>query len=188
MNLRTAYDFIDLVDYFIVELLYRLQPWIGIAGLLHIFSHPFLDDCVWKLQELGQDSLSLGTFYYSNRWLEKCFFASKYLFSLDEIFYAGLAFLVVYVLVYAIMRLIGIFVHLLNFINPDTRLTNGISGGLSVVVTLISLQLVLTVAATVPIATVQNYLQGSFVANAIIKYTPIMTSVLQQLWVTNVVG
>ncbi|MET3644824.1 CvpA family protein [Streptococcus gallinaceus] len=119
---------------------------------------------------------------------KNAFFASKYLFSLDEIFYAGLAFLVVYVLVYAIMRLIGIFVHLLNFINPDTRLTNGISGGLSVVVTLISLQLVLTVAATVPIATVQNYLQGSFVANAIIKYTPIMTSVLQQLWVTNVVG
>lgn len=116
------------------------------------------------------------------------FFANKYLFSLDEIFYAGLAFLLIYALVYSLMRFIGIFMHLLNFVNPNTSLTNGMSGALSVTVTLISLQLALTVIATIPITIVQNYLQGSFIANAIIKYTPIMTSVLEQLWVTNVVG
>ncbi len=37
------------------------------------------------------------------------------------VFYAGLAFLLIYVLVYAIVRFIGIFVHLLEAFNPDTK-------------------------------------------------------------------
>lgn len=116
------------------------------------------------------------------------YFDSKYLFSLDKIFYAGLAFLVIYTLVYGLMRLIGIFVHLLNFANPDTRLTNLISGVISVVVTLISLQLGLTVLSAIPIATVQNLLQDSWMANSIIRYMPVMTDLLKDLWVTSILG
>lgn len=116
------------------------------------------------------------------------YFDSKYLFSLDKVFYAGLAFLAIYTLVYAIMRLIGVFVHLLNFVNPDTRTTNLVSGGISVVVTLISVQLFLTVLSTIPIATIQNLLQDSWVANSIIRYTPIMTGLLKDLWLTKILG
>ncbi len=116
------------------------------------------------------------------------FFASKYLFDLDSIFYAGLAFLVIYVLVYALMRFLGIFMHLVSFASPETRTANIISGALSVLVTLISLEIVLTILATIPIATVQNLLQDSFVANAIIQYTPITSSLYKQLWIANISG
>ncbi|TCD45568.1 CvpA family protein [Streptococcus sp. X16XC17] len=116
------------------------------------------------------------------------YFDSKYLFELDKIFYAGLAFLAIYMVVYAIMRFIGIFVHLLKFVSPDTTMMNVISGGISVIVTLISIQMVLTVVATIPLATVQNTLHDSWLANGIIQYTPIMSSLLKNWWVTKVVG
>lgn len=116
------------------------------------------------------------------------YFASQYLFNLDKIFYAGLAFLVIYTAVYAILRVVGIFVHLVRFVSPDTKAMNSLSGVLSMVVTLISLQMMLTVVATIPLATVQNHLHSSFLANGIIQYTPIMTGLLKQLWVTNILG
>lgn len=116
------------------------------------------------------------------------FFANKYLFNLDKIFYAGLAFLTIYILVYTILRFIGIFVHFLNFADPGTQRTNIISGVLGVVVALISLQLLLTVVATIPLATVQNLLHRSWVARMIIQYTPILSSVVKQLWISNIAG
>ncbi|HFH9838230.1 TPA: CvpA family protein [Streptococcus suis] len=119
---------------------------------------------------------------------ENYFFAENYLFDLDSIFYAGLAFLVLYIVVYIVMRFIGIFVHLLEFANPDSQMTNLISGGLSVLVTLISIQIVLTILATIPISTVQNILHDSFLANAIIQYTPITSSFYKQLWIANISG
>ncbi len=42
------------------------------------------------------------------------YFDSQYLFDLDKIFYSGLAFLTIYILVYALMRLLGIFMHLVR--------------------------------------------------------------------------
>lgn len=116
------------------------------------------------------------------------YFDSKYLFDLDKIFYAGLAFLAIYLLIYTIMRFIGIFVHLLKFISPDTTSMNIVSGIISMVITLISLQMVLTVVATIPLATVQHQLHDSWLANGIIQYTPIMTGLLKNWWVTKVVG
>ncbi|MGT2715640.1 CvpA family protein [Streptococcus respiraculi] len=111
------------------------------------------------------------------------YFDSQYLFSLDKIFYAGLAFLVVYILVYATMRLLGLLMHLLRFADPDTTATNVISGALAVFVALISLQILLTIVATIPLASVQEMLHKSWLANAIIQYTPITSSLLKQLWI-----
>ncbi|MGT2910219.1 CvpA family protein [Streptococcus cameli] len=116
------------------------------------------------------------------------FFDSKYLFELDQIFYAGLAFLAIYTLVYVGMRIVGILVHLVDFISPDSRNLNLLSGGLSVLVTLVSLQMVLTILATIPLATTQQLLQDSLLANTIIKYTPITTSLFEKLWVNNIIG
>lgn len=116
------------------------------------------------------------------------YFDSQYLFDLDQVFYAGLAFFVIYALTYAVLRFLGIFVHLLRTLGPDTQLTNLISGGLSVLVTLITLQIGLTIAATIPLATVQNLLHESILANAIIQYTPITSSFLKQLWLANITG
>lgn len=116
------------------------------------------------------------------------YFDQRYLFELDKIFYAGLAFLVIYTLVYVGMRILGIFVHLLNGINPDMRKTNVVSGVLAVLVTLVSLQMALTIVATIPLATIQNLLQDSLVANAMIKYTPVTSALFEKLWVTKIIG
>lgn len=116
------------------------------------------------------------------------FFASQYLFDLDRIFYAGLAFLVIYMLVYALMRFLGIFVHLVRNVGPETRNSGFISGGLSLLVTLLSLQIVLTILATVPVAAVQDSLHNSLLANAIIQYIPITSSFLKELWIANISG
>lgn len=116
------------------------------------------------------------------------FFASRYLFELDQVFYAGTAFLTIVLLVYILMRIVGILVHLISFINPEGQKMRLISGVLSFLVTLVFLQMLLTVAATIPLATVQQLLQDSFLANAIIKYTPFTTSLIEKLWVINIIG
>lgn len=116
------------------------------------------------------------------------YFDSKYLFDLDKVFYAGLAFLLIYTLIYWGMRLLGILMHLFQFATPDRPLFNVISGFLSVLVTVVSLQMGLTVLSAVPIATVQNLLHDSGVANALIRYVPFTSSLLKQLWLTNILG
>lgn len=116
------------------------------------------------------------------------YFDSKYLFDLDQVFYAGLAFLLITMLAYAVFRLIGILVHLVRFVSPDTTLFNTISGILSVLVTVVFLQMVLTIAATIPLATIQDLLKDSWLANGIIRYVPIITGFLEKFWVTNTLG
>ncbi|MER0123105.1 CvpA family protein [Streptococcus sp. ZJ93] len=110
------------------------------------------------------------------------YFESKYLFSLDKIFYAGLAFFLIYAIVYLFMRILGLLVHLLRFVDPDTTVTNAISGILAMVVTVISLQMLLTIVGTIPLAAVQDTLHKSWLANAIIQYTPITSSLFRKLW------
>ncbi|HFI0214565.1 TPA: CvpA family protein [Streptococcus suis] len=116
------------------------------------------------------------------------YFDEKYLFDLDKVFYAGLAFFLVYFLVYALARFVGIFVHLLEGFNPDTRTSNLISGAISVLVTFLSLQLVLVLLSTIPLAVIQDKLHGSFLANLMIQYTPFTSSFLKSLWLSNIAG
>lgn len=115
------------------------------------------------------------------------YFDSKYLFDLDQIFYAGLAFLTIYLLAYIIMRFLGIFMHLIRYIGSDSPKVNLISGALSVLVTIVSLQVALTILATIPVPLVQDSLQDSFLANAII-HTPLTSQWFRQLWVINTIG
>ncbi|MBF0787389.1 MULTISPECIES: CvpA family protein [unclassified Streptococcus] len=114
------------------------------------------------------------------------YFDSQYLFSLDKIFYAGLAFLVVYALVYAVMRLVGLLMHLVRFADPDTTVTNVIGGGLAVIVALISLQIILTLVGSIPLALVQETLHKSWLANAIIQYIPVTSSLFKNLWIATI--
>lgn len=116
------------------------------------------------------------------------YFDSQYLFNLDRIFYAGLAFLTIYVVVYAIMRFIGIFVHLVRFATPQGLYFDLASGVLAVIVTWISLQIGLTILATIPLDMVQNYLHDSWLANAMIEWTPFTSSFLKNLWISNISG
>ena len=116
------------------------------------------------------------------------YFDERYLFDLDQIFYAGLAFFVIYLLVYGLMKLIGIFLHLLEDMTPENPWTYMVSGLLSVVGTLISMQLLLTILATIPLAVIQEKLHSSSLAHAIIEYTPFTSSFLKNLWISNSIG
>ncbi|HFI0424914.1 TPA: CvpA family protein [Streptococcus suis] len=116
------------------------------------------------------------------------YFDEKYLFDLDSVFYAGLAFLIIYFLVYVLVRFLGIFVHLFEGFNPDNQTSNVISGLLSVLVTFISLQIVMVLLSTIPLAIIQDNLQHSFIANAMIQYTPFTSSFFKSLWLSNVAG
>lgn len=114
------------------------------------------------------------------------YFDEQVLFHLDQVFYAGLAFLLVYFLTYAILRFLGIFVHLLDVFNPDTTLTNVISGVLAVCVTYISLQIVMVLLSTIPLSLVQDKLHDSLLANMMIQQTPFTSSFLKQLWLSSI--
>ena len=116
------------------------------------------------------------------------FFPSDQLFQLDKVFYAGLAYLLVFGICYSIGRFIGLFLHLI----PTNKL-GGIwfrigAGVLSLLVTLFVLQMALTILATVPLAAVQNPLEKSMVAKHIIQSVPFTTNFIKQLWVTNLIG
>ena len=121
-----------------------------------------------------------GTFTY--------FFPSSQLFQLDKVFYAGLAYLVIYTIVYSIARFIGIFIHLVPNKKANDRWYNVASGVLALCVTLFGIQILLTVLATIPLPLVQNHLNASGLARFIISHTPITSGMLKQLWVTKIIG
>ena len=121
-----------------------------------------------------------GTFTY--------FFPSRQLFQLDKVFYAGLAYLVIYTIVYSVARFIGIFIHLVPNKKANERWYNVASGVLALCVTLFGIQMFLTVLATIPLPVVQNHLNTSSIARFIISHTPITSGVLKQLWVTKIIG
>ena len=72
------------------------------------------------------------------------FFTDVNIFDLDKVFYAGVAFTAIYVVVYALFRLLGIVVHLLPLHHFDNVKVNCVSGVLAILVTLISCNLLLT--------------------------------------------
>lgn len=116
------------------------------------------------------------------------FFLSGQLFQLDKVFYAGIAYLLVFGICYTIGRFIGLFLHLIPTKKLDVKWFRIGAGALSLLVTLFVLQMALTILATVPMAAVQNPLEKSVVAKHIIQSVPFTTNLIKQLWVTNLIG
>ena len=116
------------------------------------------------------------------------FFPSGQLFQLDKVFYAGIAYLLVFGICYSIGRFIGLFLHLIPTKKLDVKWFRIGAGILSLLVTLFVLQMALTILATVPMAAVQNPLEKSVVAKYIIQSVPLTTNFIKQLWVTNLIG
>ena len=114
------------------------------------------------------------------------FFTHVNIFDLDKVYYAGVAFTAIYIVSYLIFRLIGIFVHFAPINHFDELKINLISGALSVLVTLIFFSLALTVLATVPMTSIQNLLGHSIFAKLLINHFPILSTVLDNFWVTNI--
>ena len=116
------------------------------------------------------------------------FFPSDQLFQLDKVFYAGIGYLLVFGLVYCLSRLLGLFLHLIPSQKLGCKYFQVAAGILSMLVTLFVLQMGLTILATIPMAAIQNPLEKSIVAKHIIQSIPLTTSLLKQIWVTNLIG
>ena len=99
------------------------------------------------------------------------FYANRYLFQLDDIFYAGLAYVLIFAMIYL----------------EDRKYQIG-AGVIAVVITLLVIQMGLTVLSTVPMASIQNRLNASGLIRFIILHTPISSSLFHNLWVTAIIG
>ena len=87
--------------------------------------------------------------------------------------------------VYAIIRLIGLFLHFA--LSPLGRNGKIIAGILGFAATYFGLQMVLMVLSLVPIAAVQSQLDASFLARFMVLHTPISSGILQNLFIENIV-
>ena len=139
-------------------------------------------------QSLGQKFNLLIPYANPQEGQGTFFFPSDQLFHLDKVFYAGLAYLLVFGICYTIGRFIGLFLHLIPTKKLDVKWLRIGSGLLSLLVTLFVLQMALTILATVPLAVIQNSLEKSTVAKHIIQSVPFTTNLIKQLWVTNLIG
>ncbi|MEY8463472.1 CvpA family protein [Streptococcus merionis] len=115
------------------------------------------------------------------------FFDQSQLFDLDQVFYAGLGFFIIYMVTYTVVRFLGLFVHLADLDSLDVGYTRIVSGILSVLVTWIGIEMVLTIMATVPIGLVQDKLHESLMVRLMID-TPLVSSFLKNLWVVKILG
>jgi uncharacterized membrane protein required for colicin V production len=112
-------------------------------------------------------------------------FSDKLLFQLDDAFYASISFLAIFIVVYAIIRLIGLFLHFA--LSPLGRNGKIIAGILGFAATYFGLQMVLMVLSLVPIAAVQSQLDASILARFMVLHTPISSGILQNLFIENIV-
>ncbi|MDN5983800.1 MAG: CvpA family protein, partial [Lactococcus sp.] len=114
------------------------------------------------------------------------FYPAKLLFEIDHVFYALVAFLIIYAVVYAGLRLIGIFLGALESMIIFGAIGNVIAGILSVCAVFFGLSLALMVLSTVPLALVQNQLYASGIARFMLEQTPIFSSWLQHTFITDI--
>ena len=112
------------------------------------------------------------------------FFKSVSIFDLDHIYYASVGFLLIYVLVYVVGRLLGVFLHLIPSIKSlDKPLFDYLAGVLSLLVSAVSLSLCLAPLATVPLQSVQTILSNSLLVRILLDYFPGMTQLIHSLWI-----
>lgn len=110
------------------------------------------------------------------------FFTAVNIFELDRVFYAGTAFLILYLFSYTIFRLLGIFFHLIDLEKYDKPISNSISGVLSVFLTTLCLSMGTTIFATIPVVAVQEFIANHVTTKVLISF-PFLSELWYHLWV-----
>lgn len=113
------------------------------------------------------------------------FFKSVNIFELDRVFYAGVAFIIIYCLVYLFLRLLGVLMHFFNLQAFDDRKYNLFAGGLALALLMGFVSMGLTVLATVPLTFIQTFLVNKWLLRLLI-HLPGLSQLLQTLWVTSI--
>ncbi|WP_026693711.1 CvpA family protein [Peribacillus kribbensis] len=101
---------------------------------------------------------------------------------LDDAYYNAIAFAIIFFGVKIIWQLIG---SMLDFIAhiPIIKQLNRLGGGiLGFVEVYLLIFILLYIAALVPVESIQNPLNHSFMATAMVKDTPVLSSMVKELW------
>ncbi|EOL43220.1 CvpA family protein [Enterococcus caccae] len=115
------------------------------------------------------------------------FFNQEITLDLDQAFYGAVAFLLIVVAGWLVVRFLAIFAHGLVFI-PVLKQANWLAGGLiSLVVIYVGIFLVLSMLSMVPVDAVQNQFKNSGLASYIVKYTPIFSKQIYHLWIEQMI-
>ena len=129
------------------------------------------------------DALTLWVPYSSpTEGIQMAFFQSVNLFELDRVFYAGVAFIFIYLAIYATLRFIGLFIRIIDVNRFDKKHYKWLAGVLALLATILVLSMILTVLATIPLPAVQSFLAGK-IAFKILIHFPLISQLLHYLWV-----
>lgn len=101
--------------------------------------------------------------------------------NIEDAFYRTIAFMIIFTAVKIVLQIIG---SMLDFVAnfPVIKQLNTWAGGiLGFIEVYLIMFLILYIAALVPISSIQDPLNGSFMASMIIKHTPILSAQLKGL-------
>lgn len=103
--------------------------------------------------------------------------------NLEDAYYRAIAFVVIFFAVKIVLHMIG---SMLDFVAhlPVLKQLNIWAGGiLGFIEIYLIMFILLYIAALVPVDSVQNALSGSFIAEGIIKNTPIFSQTIKEMWI-----
>ncbi len=101
------------------------------------------------------------------------FFTTENVFGLNRLYYAGVAFLIIYLAVYLVFRFLGVFAHAFEVSRlEELAYQRTIAGGLAVLITAFGLAMFFTLLATVPMTGLQNFLADNWLVKCLIMIFP----------------
>jgi uncharacterized membrane protein required for colicin V production len=102
--------------------------------------------------------------------------------NLDTAFYNAIAFLLIFIAVKFALQMIGSMLDFLAQLPLLKQINKVAGGGLGFVQTYIGIFILLYIAAMLPIGSLQELIQGSSLAEAIILDTPFLSNWVTDLW------
>lgn len=101
---------------------------------------------------------------------------------LESAYYNAISFFIIFIFVKIVLQIVAsLFDFLASF--PLLKQFNHLFGGiLGFVEFYVIAMVVITIMAMVPVATIQNIVQGSFVAKQMILHTPLLSAIIKAMW------
>ena len=100
----------------------------------------------------------------------------------DYVYYAGVAYFVIYCVAYYGLRFLGIFFHFVRIERLDQRRFQVVGGVLASLVSLVPLTMLGNILATVPMNNIQTVLSSSWVLRLLINWNFPVSQIIQHLW------
>ncbi|GAA2911218.1 CvpA family protein [Enterococcus pseudoavium] len=116
------------------------------------------------------------------------YYSTEQAFNLDKAFYAGFAFMLILAVGWLLTHLIAIFFKDLLFKVIVPQYDGIVAGILQLIICYVGIFLILKLVSFVPMALVQNQLEGSWYARFMIEHSLFLSSHFDNLWVTKIIG